>query len=106
MSDERERFSNRLSDAEAERLAILAEECGEVIQAVCKILRHGYASRNPEWQESPTNRSLLSRELGDVEAAIGLMIANGDLHSKSVAQAKERKIEALRRWTHYQEHFA
>ena len=33
---------NQLTPAETERLAILAEECGEVIQAVGKILRHGY----------------------------------------------------------------
>lgn len=33
---------NGLSPAEVERLALLAEECGEVIQTVGKILRHGY----------------------------------------------------------------
>ena len=33
---------NKLTPAQAERLAILIEECGEVIQAATKILRHGY----------------------------------------------------------------
>src|SRR5579872_899269 len=37
----------RLTPAQIERLALLAEECGEVMQAVSKILRHGYESRNP-----------------------------------------------------------
>ena len=32
---------NNLTPGEAERLAILAEECGEVIQIIGKILRHG-----------------------------------------------------------------
>jgi hypothetical protein len=35
---------NQLTDAEAERLALLAEECGEVVQVIGKILRHGYES--------------------------------------------------------------
>lgn len=35
------RHFNNLTPGEAERLAMLAEECGEVIQAVGKILRHG-----------------------------------------------------------------
>ena len=33
---------NQLDCAAAERLAVLAEEAGEVVQAVTKILRHGY----------------------------------------------------------------
>jgi len=62
---------NRLTEAEAERLAILIEECGEVTQAACKILRHGYESTNPKAitpiEEDPeTNRSALERELGDL----------------------------------------
>ncbi len=39
---------NRLTPAEAERLAMLAEEAAEVIQIVGKILRHGYASYHPD----------------------------------------------------------
>ena len=39
---------NRLSPAEDERLTVLAEECSEVIQAICKIQRHGYESFNPD----------------------------------------------------------
>ena len=33
---------NELSPAEVERLAILAEEMGEAIQVIGKVLRHGY----------------------------------------------------------------
>lgn len=33
---------------EAERLVVLMEECGEVIQACSKILRHGWKSSNGE----------------------------------------------------------
>lgn len=41
---------NGLTPAEAERLAMLSEECGEVIQIIGKILRHGYDSYHPDDQ--------------------------------------------------------
>lgn len=56
---------NKLTPAEAERLAMLAEECGEVIQVIGKILRHGYDSFHPA-DPSVTNRDLLGRELTDL----------------------------------------
>ncbi len=36
-----------LSPGEIERLAILAEECGEVAQAVGKVLRFGWKASRP-----------------------------------------------------------
>lgn len=56
---------NELTPAETERLAILAEEMGETIQVIGKILRHGYDSRNPlEGKTGWTNRANLEKELG------------------------------------------
>jgi NTP pyrophosphatase (non-canonical NTP hydrolase) len=55
---------NGLSPAEAERLYMLAEEAGEIVQAIGKVLRHGYWSRHPDG--GPTNRDSLERELGDL----------------------------------------
>ena len=62
---------NKLTPAEAERLAILAEECGEVIQVIGKILRHGYDSYHPDQQGTKpelrfTNRKALGAELCDL----------------------------------------
>lgn len=71
-------FDNGLTVDEAERLAILAEECGEVVQIVGKILRHGYASHNPNDGNRITNRSLLAKELGDMEWIVRLMLLYGD----------------------------
>ena len=70
--------SNDLTQAEAERLAMLAEECSEVIQAVCKILRHGYNNYHPD-RPDKTNRQELEKELQDVAAVIFGMCGNGDI---------------------------
>jgi hypothetical protein len=51
------RMLPNLNPAQAERLAILAEECGEIVQVIGKILRHGFESTHPEG--GPTNRQLL-----------------------------------------------
>ena len=63
---------NGLTPAEAERLAMLVEECSEVIQIAGKILRHGYDSRHPD-NPSETNRDLLAHELADVDAVLRAM---------------------------------
>lgn len=78
MDGNQERSVRTLSEAEAERLAMLAEECAEVIQIVGKILRHGYESFHPN-NPSVTNRELLDDELGDVRAIAKRMIAEGDI---------------------------
>lgn len=71
---------NKLTPAEHERLAYLAEEMCEAGQIIGKILRHGYESYDPTKPGTkPTNRELLARELGDVQRAINMMLAAGDL---------------------------
>jgi len=69
---------NGLTPAEAERLAMLAEECGEVIQVIGKILRHGYDSYHPD-TPAITNLSLLENELADVMAVQRLMAVRKDI---------------------------
>jgi|ERR1035437_3038508 NTP pyrophosphatase (non-canonical NTP hydrolase) len=71
---------NQLSPAEAERLAILAEECGEVVQIVGKILRHGYESYSPLDPHEKPNRRLLEKELGDVLWIIVRMDESADIN--------------------------
>jgi hypothetical protein len=74
-----EPFSNGLTDAEVERLAILSEELGEAQQCIGKILRHGYESYNPVVNTNLTNRRELEREIGDVQAAIDMLFAENDV---------------------------
>ena len=66
---------NQLTPAEAERLAMLAEECGEIVQVVGKILRHGYESHHP-LNRHDTNRDLLANEVCDLLAVVQMMDAD------------------------------
>lgn len=94
------RHFNKLTPAEAERLAMLAEECGEVIQIVGKILRHGYDSYHPA-NPRLTNRDLLANELRDVNAILHSM-GKSELSDYSVQdylEVWERKLK----FTHHQE---
>jgi NTP pyrophosphatase (non-canonical NTP hydrolase) len=68
---------NGLTPQQAELLAVLAEECGEVVQAVGKILRHGITDRNPSTGVS--NDDALAREIGDVRAIVILLQEHGGL---------------------------
>lgn len=95
---------NRLSPAEAERLALLAEECGEVVQAIGKILRHGYGSRDPTSRKAdggPTNRQALETEIGDLLAACELL-AEADLSPAAIADAEKQKRSRVQRYLHHQ----
>lgn len=93
---------NRLSFAEAERLALLAEECAEVVTMVGKTLRHGYESVNPLKLEDGTNRDRLIQEIGDVISVIRLMAVKGDFKWADVNHAATLKDERMKPWLHYQ----
>lgn len=97
-----EPFSNGLSDAEVERLGLLAEECGETIQIIGKILRHGYESVNPYEAHSGTNRDRLTLELGDVLVAIDFMLNNGDVRHSGLTDRKRVKHHRIWDWLHHQ----
>ena len=92
---------NRLTPAEAERLALLMEECAEVQQVIGKILRHGYASRHPAG--GPDNRSLLERELGDIDAARALLIKARDLDEQAIDRHANAKMARVREYLHHAE---
>jgi len=97
---------NKLTPAETERLAILAEELGEAQQAVGKILRHGYESVDPTFQDdprvNPTNRLNLVRELGDVTAAMAMLGDAGDVDPADVCMRAIQKAGSIGRYLHHQ----
>lgn len=94
---------NRLSDAEAERLAILIEECGEVVQAACKVLRHGYESTNPLFSMAETNRQALERELGDLGHAASRMEKAADINPLAIRARAASKPERIKPYLHHQD---
>lgn len=93
---------NRLTPAEAERLALLAEEMGEAIHAIGKIFRHGYESKNPLMPKGPTNRDWLEQELAHVLVAARLMFDAGDIRRAACSDHENEKQEGLHRYMHHQ----
>ena len=76
-----------------EVMAILQEECAEVIQAVSKINRFGM---NGEWQ-GVTNKQSLITEIGDVLAIIKLLMYETDINitEKDIESSIEAKLKKL-----------
>jgi NTP pyrophosphatase (non-canonical NTP hydrolase) len=93
---------NRLTPSQAERLAVLAEECGETVKAIGKILRHGYESVNPDVPNHEGNRKDLARECGDLLAAIDMLAVRGDIFITQVMDAKRSKLAKVWRYMHHQ----
>lgn len=89
---------NQLTPAEAERLAMLAEEAGEIVQVVGKILRHGLDSYHPN-DPATTNRMLLTEEINDLYAVVGLLADAGDIPD---CMALDEHIAKKLRYAHHQ----
>lgn len=92
---------NSLTPAQAERLALLAEEMGEAIQAIGKVLRHGYFSYHPNYPDGPSNRQSLERELGDVRHCMIRLCLSGDLDEETIHRWSRRKAESVQRYLHH-----
>ena len=88
--------------AEAERLHMLMEECGEVIQAAAKVLRHGYECYHPDNAPSMDvgargaihdNRDDLTDEITDLCAVIQMICPDiEEVTPASISRAIERKL--------------
>lgn len=94
---------NSLTAAQAERLFLLLEERAESIQAVGKILRHGYESHHPFIEGAGTNRQALQKEEGDGCAAMDMMCNAGDMDINAITEAAHGKHKSAKQWLHHQE---
>lgn len=92
-----------LTNAQIERLAILSEECGEVIQIVGKILRHGYKSFHPLDPMLQSNKLLLQNELGDLVNSINFLAEHKDVDIETVYTKAESKKKRFVKWLKHQE---
>ena len=94
-------FDTKLNDAQIELLSLAAEECAETIQAITKILRHGYDSVNPLVDNSPTNREHLEKEIGDLTAAVAMLCASGDISKVTYLHHANEKVAKVGQWLHF-----
>lgn len=102
MYDDDGNFTPGLTPAEIERLALLIEECGEVIQAATKVLRHGWDSYDPTRRgERPTNQEALAKEMGQLSFAMDLMAEKEDVRARDIAHAHSEKRKTIGRWLHF-----
>lgn len=94
---------NGLTESEAERLALMIEECGEVVQACCKVLRHGFESHDPTIASvSLSNREALEKELGHLRHVIDRMTLARDVNVLAIEGSKKEKADRISRWLHHE----
>lgn len=89
-----------MTKAELERLAILAEECGEVIQLVGKIIRFGWDDSHPKHDNVP-NRKLLTQELADLRVATNLLLHEDDIDLRDFEECEGKKLEKINKHLKY-----
>ena len=75
-------------------MAILQEECAEVVQAVSKVYRFGLDN---SWN-GVTNKQALITEIGDVLALIDILVNETDINisPEEIINAVETKKEKLK----------
>lgn len=98
-TDDPGKHFNNLSPPAAEALALLTEECAEVVQAVGKILRHGVWSEHPE--SGIPNYSTLQREVGDLLAALRICEVEGLVDWGRAIRARDEKLMRISKYLHH-----
>lgn len=80
-----------------EKLILLVEECGEVIQAATKCLRFGWDRNQPDYG---VNHEVLAREIGDLIGVVNALPLRRDLidifQSGKIAKAERVKRQIAR----------
>lgn len=92
---------NELNNADAELFALLSEECGETVQAIGKILRHGKHSWNPDVVGKRTNIEDLEKELGDILAVLDIMTRGKVIDMKNIESMRQAKLEKVWKYLHH-----
>ena len=82
-----------------EALIIAAEECAEVTQQICKIIRFGLDTPYITAADGTTNRAQLEKEVGDLICMIDILFEQGIIDSNNVTRAEISKREKLAKWS-------
>ena len=80
-----------------QNVAILQEECNEVVHIGFKIMRFGFDSWHPD-DPTKTNKDLLTQEVGDILAMVDILKANGILDADELQIAKSKKFRKLEKF--------
>lgn len=91
----------QLTPAEVERLALLAEECGETVQAIGKILRHGLYSVNPDGNPNWQNYEQLEKEIGDIFASVSLLLNTNIVSASRIDNHRNVKLQKVQQYLHH-----
>jgi NTP pyrophosphatase (non-canonical NTP hydrolase) len=87
-----------LSLEDRERLAELIEECGEIIQAATKTLKHGWEST---YDNGVTNRTQLAMEIGDLSWHTQDLANNGLIDGGIVRLTYDSRHARVSKYRHY-----
>lgn len=85
-----------IGDRQWPGLGKLAEECGEVLQVVGKLVGTGGAVEH--WDGGPPLDDRLEEELGDLLAAIRFVVEKNGLAAAEVEARAARKLDLFRSW--------
>lgn len=91
-----------MTPEQGELLAVLAEECAEVVQIVCKIQRHGLNGAHPSVPHI-SNAELLQQELGDVSAAVVLLERVKVVDRQAIRTCASSKLRRIQPYLHHYE---
>ena len=94
-------FSHGMSDAQVERLAMMAEEGSEIVSPVTKSMRHGLFSYHPDDPSKQPNAEYLRQEIIDVLAMAQVLLNHGDIKPITIEEINQRMQRKLR-YTHHQ----
>lgn len=78
-------------------LAKLAEECGELVQVIGKLIAMGGAENYDHWDGTHL-RERLTEEMGDVRAAMIFVCETNDIPKENVHARADRKLVLFRQW--------
>ena len=79
----------KLQDRNELLTALLAEECGEVVQRACKVLR---------WGMDDKNYTKLHEEIGDVIGVIDLLAKHNAIDLGLIDERREYKVNKIMRY--------
>jgi NTP pyrophosphatase (non-canonical NTP hydrolase) len=89
-----------IGDEEWPGLSKLAEECGEVIQVIGKLM--GTRGKTDHWDGMDLRKRLIE-ELADLIAAICFAVDQNRLDEQALKERIEKKLETFERWHNEQD---